>query len=195
MNINETFIVPNWEDFSSLWKKVSLILFGLVILLWLLGFGPGGRNCPENETSVQTSAVAVNGEDHGANTSDINNDNGFNYDVPAYSLKGDSVTAKIQFGLDSHALPKETMRSLMPTLEKMSEDDKSVAIISGYHDASGDRDYNQVLAKKRAVAVRNLLLETGLDERRLVLEKPLESVGSGDAADARRVEVSLAYLD
>lgn len=190
MNINETFIVPNWSNFSALWKKVCLILAGLIIFLWLLGFGPGGRNCPDNATQTEHSkAATANGN---VNTTALNT---MDYAVPAYTLKQNAATAKVLFGLDSHELPKNTMRALMPTLEKMSEDDKSVVVISGYHDASGDLAYNQVLAKKRATAVRDFLLEIGLKSERLVLEKPIESVGSGDAAEARRVEIGLAYLN
>lgn len=62
-------------------------------------------------------------------------------------------------------------------------------VLSGYHDASGDPAFNADLAKRRVFAVRDVLLQSGVDEARIRLEKPQELVGSGSPAQARRVEV------
>lgn len=64
------------------------------------------------------------------------------------------------------------------------------AVISGFHDATGDAATNEELARQRAVAVRDLLLSQGLGADQLVLEKP-EVLDAGQAAEARRVEVVL----
>jgi outer membrane protein OmpA-like peptidoglycan-associated protein len=63
-------------------------------------------------------------------------------------------------------------------------------ILTGYHDATGSPEFNAGLAKRRAVTVRDALLGAGVDGARIVLQKPQEMVGSGSAAEARRVEVS-----
>ena len=63
-------------------------------------------------------------------------------------------------------------------------------VISGYHDASGDPAQNAGLAKQRAMAVRDALKTAGVAEDRIELKKP-EQLNAGDAAEARRVEVSV----
>jgi K(+)-stimulated pyrophosphate-energized sodium pump len=65
------------------------------------------------------------------------------------------------------------------------------AVISGYTDASGDPAKNEELAKQRAFAVRDTLKAAGVAEDRVELKKPEAMTGSGDAAQARRVEVTL----
>jgi photosynthetic reaction center cytochrome c subunit len=67
------------------------------------------------------------------------------------------------------------------------------AVISGYHSASGDLAQNQDLARRRAFAVRDALKAAGIDEARVVLEKPqqTEANAAGEDPKARRVEIAL----
>ncbi|RMX06387.1 OmpA family protein [Corticibacter populi] len=65
------------------------------------------------------------------------------------------------------------------------------AIISGYTDASGNAEINEALAKQRAEAVREQLVALGVPAERLELRKPEALTGTGNAAEARRVEVRL----
>jgi K(+)-stimulated pyrophosphate-energized sodium pump len=64
------------------------------------------------------------------------------------------------------------------------------AVISGYHDATGDPAKNAELAKQRAFAARDALKAAGVAEDKIELKKP-EQINAGSAADARRVEVKL----
>ena len=64
------------------------------------------------------------------------------------------------------------------------------AVISGYHDATGDPAKNAELAKQRAFAARDALKAAGVAEDRIDLKKP-EQINAGRAAEARRVEVKL----
>jgi K(+)-stimulated pyrophosphate-energized sodium pump len=64
------------------------------------------------------------------------------------------------------------------------------AVISGYHDASGDPAKNAELAKQRAIAAADALKAAGVAEDKIELKKP-EQINAGTAADARRVEVKL----
>ncbi|MEE9325907.1 MAG: immunoglobulin-like domain-containing protein [Cocleimonas sp.] len=48
-------ILPEWAGFRSLWIVVAIILFILLLLMWLLGYGPGGRNCQVTPTAVNTA--------------------------------------------------------------------------------------------------------------------------------------------
>jgi K(+)-stimulated pyrophosphate-energized sodium pump len=65
------------------------------------------------------------------------------------------------------------------------------AVVSGYTDASGDPVQNEELAKQRAFAVRDALKAAGVAEDKIELKKPEQLTGSGDPAQARRVEVAL----
>jgi K(+)-stimulated pyrophosphate-energized sodium pump len=65
------------------------------------------------------------------------------------------------------------------------------AVLSGFTDASGDPAKNQELAKQRAFAVRDALKAAGIAEDKIELKKPEVLTGSGDMAQARRVEVAL----
>lgn len=61
--------------------------------------------------------------------------------------------------------------------------------ISGFHDATGDAVSNAELAKQRALAVQALLVAAGVAEAGIELRKPEVLTGTGDLAEARRVEV------
>lgn len=65
------------------------------------------------------------------------------------------------------------------------------AVVSGYHDTTGDAQVNDQLAKLRAETIRDVLTGLGVPADKLRLERPPVTVGSGNDAEARRVEVRL----
>ncbi|WP_219220271.1 OmpA family protein [Variovorax boronicumulans] len=65
------------------------------------------------------------------------------------------------------------------------------AAISGFHDTTGDAKINEELAKLRAQTVRDVLVGLGVPADKVELQKPVVGTGSGDNAEARRVEVKL----
>jgi K(+)-stimulated pyrophosphate-energized sodium pump len=65
------------------------------------------------------------------------------------------------------------------------------ALVSGYHDASGDPEKNAELAKQRAEAVGEALKAAGAPADRVELAKPAQTQADGPPAEARRVEVTL----
>jgi outer membrane protein OmpA-like peptidoglycan-associated protein len=64
-------------------------------------------------------------------------------------------------------------------------------LLSGFHDATGNPVQNAELAKKRALSVRDALVGAGVAAASLELKKPEEAVGTGNDAEARRVEVMI----
>lgn len=62
-------------------------------------------------------------------------------------------------------------------------------VISGFHDSSGSLATNQELAKNRAVALRQLLTSGGVAADNIEMLPPADTLGSGDAAESRRVEL------
>jgi outer membrane protein OmpA-like peptidoglycan-associated protein len=65
------------------------------------------------------------------------------------------------------------------------------AVVSGFHDATGDPAKNVELAKLRAFAVRDALKALGVPENKVTLKKPEQMQASGSNAQARRVEVAV----
>ena len=65
------------------------------------------------------------------------------------------------------------------------------AVVSGFHDTTGDAATNEQLAKKRADTVRDVLVGLGVPASKVDLQKPAVTAGSGNNAEARRVEVKL----
>lgn len=65
-------------------------------------------------------------------------------------------------------------------------------VLSGFHDTTGDPAFNAELAKQRAIAVRNALVGAGVAEGAMELKKPEQTAGTGNNAEARRVEVMIA---
>lgn len=65
------------------------------------------------------------------------------------------------------------------------------AVVSGFHDKTGNQALNEELSKQRAFAVKNALMGLGVAENQIELRKPSDSEGSGSKAEARRVEVVL----
>lgn len=65
------------------------------------------------------------------------------------------------------------------------------AVVSGFHDTTGDAALNEELAKKRAGMVRDVLTGLGVPADKIELKRPPVTAGTGDDAEARRVEVKL----
>lgn len=65
------------------------------------------------------------------------------------------------------------------------------AVVSGFHDTTGDAAVNEQLAKKRAEMIRDVLVGLGVSANKVDLQRPPVTAGSGNNAEARRVEVKL----
>lgn len=99
--------------------------------------------------------------------------------------------AKLYFEVGKTGLPKDAGDTLKPIVTFLGANAASKAVISGFHDPTGNKAQNEELAKNRAKAVRESLKAAGIAEERIVMQKPTETTGTGDAAEARRVEVSV----
>jgi outer membrane protein OmpA-like peptidoglycan-associated protein len=65
------------------------------------------------------------------------------------------------------------------------------AVLSGFHDSTGDPEKNVELAKKRAFAVRDALTALGVAADKIELKKPENTLATGADKQARRVEVAV----
>ena len=95
------------------------------------------------------------------------------------------------FDVDQSALPAGSETALSAVIAYLKENPASTAVISGYHDPTGDQAANEELAKNRAGSVRDALVAAGVEESRINMEKPVVTTGEGTLEDARRVEVTV----
>jgi len=168
------------------WHAIIAALLALLLfILWFAGKGPGfatttGSCCgvavpvaaapPAPAPEAAAPAVAQ---------------------PPAAEPVAPIPAANLFFKVDKWDLPDETVSSLEPIVAYLKANPHAAAVISGYHDPTGDKAHNIELAKNRAVAVRDFLMKSGIEEARIDMRKPIETTGSGSLEEARRVEVSV----
>jgi len=99
-------------------------------------------------------------------------------------------TAKLYFETGKADLSADASATLVKVIAIAKGNEVTHLLISGFHDASGDVEKNAELAKQRALAVAAALKAGGIAEARIELKKP-EQVNAGDAAEARRVDVTV----
>ncbi len=104
------------------------------------------------------------------------------------SIKVEGGVVKFFFASGKSELPNGAAAALAGVIKGVADGKK--AVVSGFHDATGDPAMNAELAKQRAVAVRDALKAAGVDEAKVELKKP-EQINAGTSAEARRVEVAL----
>ena len=100
-------------------------------------------------------------------------------------------TAKLYFDSGYHRLPADGAALLDDTVTFLKNNPSKTAIISGYHDTTGDLASNQELAKKRAQSVYDALVAEGVNADKIEMRKPVSTDGGGNLDEARRVEVSI----
>ena len=106
----------------------------------------------------------------------------------AASVKVEGGVVKFYFASGKADLAANAAPALADVIKGVAAGKK--AVISGFHDATGDPAKNAELAKQRAFAARDALKAAGVAEDKIELKKP-EQINAGSAADARRVEVKL----
>ena len=107
----------------------------------------------------------------------------------AASVLVENGVVKFYFATAKAELAAGANEALADVVKGVAEGKK--AIVSGFHDATGDAALNAELAKQRAFVVRDALKALGVAEDKIELKKPEETTASGSNAEARRVEVVL----
>jgi outer membrane protein OmpA-like peptidoglycan-associated protein len=100
-------------------------------------------------------------------------------------------TAVVYFDVDQATLPADGVASLSSVVDYLKANPGTTAVVSGYHDPTGNRAANEELAKNRANSVRASLVLEGIEESRIDMQKPVQTEGGGTGEQARRVEVSV----
>ncbi len=110
-------------------------------------------------------------------------------DANGASIKIENGVVKFYFASAKADLATGANEALRAITKAVGEGKK--AVISGFHDETGDMAKNEELAKQRAFAVRDALKALGVGEDKIELKKPELMSGSGSNAEARRVDVSV----
>lgn len=108
----------------------------------------------------------------------------------AASVRVDDGTVKFYFASGQSDVAAGANEALADVVNGVAAGKK--AIVSGFHDATGDAALNAELSKQRAFAVRDALLALGVAEGSIELRKPEAMQADGSNAEARRVEVMLS---
>lgn len=159
-------------------RVVAVVLISAILLAVGLALGFGISKARSGGVSASSSLVAVP----------------VVAVVPASTLVGDDASVVIESGVvkfyfasGKADLPAGALEALGDSVAAAQAGKRLV--ISGFHDATGDAAFNADLAKQRAMAVGDTLMAAGVPEANIELKKPEQAMGSGNAAEARRVEV------
>lgn len=183
----------DWAAFRGRFYTVAAILAALLALLWLLGYGPGGSACkavapmtaaapaapaPTPEPTAAPAPVAAAMPAAAATTTTT---------ATASSLPNTIV----YFEVGKADLPADADKEMADVVTALKANAAAKVQLSGFHDPSGNLAQNEELALNRARAVRAALEAAGIARDRVVMAKPAVTTGSGDAREARRVEVTM----
>lgn len=95
------------------------------------------------------------------------------------------------FESDQATLPANGQAALAPVVTYLQQNPNATAVVSGYHDPTGDPAMNEQLAQSRAEAVRSSLISAGIADSRIEMREPGTTQGGGTPEQARRVEVTV----
>jgi outer membrane protein OmpA-like peptidoglycan-associated protein len=109
--------------------------------------------------------------------------------VAAVGTKPPAV--KIYFETSKVDIDAKDRDAIATVLTYLKANPSAKAVIAGFHDPRGDKAANEELAKNRAKSVRAVLMASGVEEGRFDMRKPQETTGTGDNAEARRVELTV----
>ena len=156
-------------------------LFALIALIISVVVGTvvvkqmGGKGVAPATTAVASNAPAAVVADPAA--------------ADGASVRVENGVVKFYFATAKADVAAGANEALADVVKGVAEGKK--AVVSGFHDATGDAAMNEELAKQRAFAVRDALKALGVAEDKIELKKPEVTTASGSNAEARRVEVAL----
>ncbi len=101
-------------------------------------------------------------------------------------------TAKLYFRINSATRPANASSTLSDIIKHLNDNAGSKAMVTGFHDSTGNLELNQALSLKRADTVANALIQAVIPRNRILVTKPTQTVGTGTSNEARRVEVKIS---
>ena len=190
---------------TGLWVVFSTVTILLIsVIIWVLKGADGANDVAA--PAAPAAAVATSAAGHGQGTTAQSTAANTAAQNAASSAQTESVTEEfvafeqttpaqpagaIHFESASAALPADAQQALTTVVEALKAVEGRRVLLAGYHDPTGNIDFNRDLAKRRALGVRDALIAQGIPAQRIILRKPEQTTGSGNNAEARRVEILL----
>ena len=112
-----------------------------------------------------------------------------------------SIEAQVLFAFNSDTLKPEGKQYLEDVRQKYKFYEANSISIVGHSDSTGPEAYNQGLSERRAMTVRNYLVETGSDAAKITTAGKGESEPVADNSTAggrqknRRVDISIGAIE
>ncbi|OGC78834.1 MAG: peptidoglycan-associated lipoprotein, partial [candidate division Zixibacteria bacterium RBG_16_40_9] len=152
-------------------KRITLILFSLFLLFYLVGCGKKPTLKPaveqpkaETETKTQETPEPIKEEPVMTESED---------------LTGKVDLKRIHFEFDKYRLTDEAKEILAENARFLRNNSKVRITIEGHCDERGTVEYNLALGERRAQAAKNYLMELGVPENRIQIisygkERPMD---------------------
>jgi len=114
-------------------------------------------------------------------------------DTPPADKKGAAVPlpARVYFAYRDAALDLAAQSAIAGVAAALKSNGDKVEV-TGYSDKRGSAERNHRIARARSQAVRDALVADGIAQDRIEIKHPARVVGSGEDAEARRVEIAKA---
>jgi outer membrane protein OmpA-like peptidoglycan-associated protein len=123
---------------------------------------------PVTESSVLSVYEGEAGVPGVSSAEDIESPEALNTASRAAVFQGSTIS--VNFSFDSDELDPESHAALDHAVVTLREHPGSIAAITGFTDNQGDEEYNLVLSRKRADAVKQYLVSAGIEHERLRVE-------------------------
>ena len=180
------------EDDNQTYFILGLAV-GIIALVTLLVFGvaigtrgTGGERQSPSPTTVSLTSTAPA---QGAPAAAVVTESVVVVIPEGASIRVEQGVVKFYFASGSADLAPGAPEALAAVIQGVGQGKK--AQVSGFHDPTGDAAVNEALARRRAETVRDVLVGLGVPPGQVALRKPEATEGTGNNAQARRVEVKL----
>ena len=192
---------------TGLWVVFSTVTILLIsVIIWVLKGADGANDVAAPAAPAAAVATSAAGHGQGTNTTDQETAAAAAAQNAASSAQTEAVNEEfvafeqatpaqpagsIHFESASATLPAGAQKAIATVVEALKAAEGRRVLLAGYHDPTGNIDFNRDLAKRRALGVRDALIAQGIPAQRIILRKPEQTTGSGNNAEARRVEILL----
>ena len=194
---------------TGLWVVFSTVTILLIsVIIWVLKGADGANDVAAPAAPAAAVATSAAGHGQGTSTTDQETAAAAAAQNAASSAQTEAVNEEfvafeqatpaqpagsIHFESASATLPADAQKAIATVVEALKAAEGRRVLLAGYHDPTGNIDFNRDLAKRRALGVRDALIAQGIPAQRLILRKPEQTTGSGNNPDAHRVELLLIH--
>ena len=187
-----TFPEPLKKSFSigNTWHHISIYVRKNIGKAYIDGY----RVCATNTLPVGAGRVLIKADRYGVKIKSFRLAAGGDDKYKKIVTDGKFVTHGISFDVNKSSIKPESMGTLNEVAKMMKEHADLRFEITGHTDSDGNDDANMKLSQSRADAVKDKLVEMGIDASRLTTKgfgetKPIDTNNSAEGkANNRRVE-------